>query len=42
MCSISLTLEVRLRSKLVTTRFSISSGDRPEYSHSTLTIGMSM
>ena len=29
MCSMSLTLEVRLRSKPVTTRFSISSGERP-------------
>ncbi len=42
MCSISLTLEVRLRSKFVTTRFSISSGDRPEYTHNTLTTGISM
>ena len=39
MCSMSLTFEVRLRSKPVTTRFSISSGDRPGYTHSTLTIG---
>ena len=42
MCSMSLTFEVRLRSKPVTTRFSISSGDRPEYTHRTLTMGMSM
>jgi len=42
MCSISLTLEVRLRSKFVTTRFSISSGDRPVYTQSTLTTGISM
>ena len=35
----SLTLEVRLRSKSVTTRFSISSGDRPGIDQSTLTIG---
>ena len=38
----SLTFEVRLRSKPVTTRFSISSGDRPEYTHNTLTTGISM
>src|SRR5690349_3365200 len=42
MCSMSLTLDVRLRSKLVTTRFSISSGERPLYTHNTLTTGMSM
>ena len=42
MCSMSLTLEVRLRSKPVTTRFSISSGERPEYTQRTLTTGMSM
>ena len=29
MCSMSFTFEVRLRSKPVTTRFSISSGERP-------------
>ena len=29
MCSMSLTPEVSSRSKLVTTRFSISSGDKP-------------
>ncbi len=37
MCSMSLTFEVRLRSKLVTTRFSISSGRqagvRPQDAH---------
>src|ERR1043166_4627324 len=42
MCSTSLTFEVRLRSNGVTTRFSISSGDSPVYTHSTLTTGMSM
>ena len=42
MCSMSLTLEVRLRSKPVTTRFSISSGDSPVYTQSTLTTGISM
>jgi hypothetical protein len=42
MCSISLTVVVIARSKVVTMRFSISSGDRPLYVQTTLTTGMSM
>ena len=42
MCSMSFTFEVRFLSKFVTTRFSISSGDRPKYCQRTLTMGMSM
>src|SRR5215831_859851 len=41
-CSIPTTFEVRERSKLVTIRLSISSGDRPPYCHTMLTTGMSI
>src|SRR5262249_33853669 len=42
MCSIPTTFDVKTRSKFVTMRVSISSGDRPPYCHTTLTTGMSM
>ena len=42
MCSMSLTVVVMARSKMVTMRFSISSGGRPPYVQTTLTTGMSM
>ena len=38
----SLTVVVMARSKIVTMRFSISSGDRPPYVQTTLTTGMSI
>lgn len=41
-CSMSFTVVVMARSKMVTMRFSISSGGRPEYVQTTLTTGMSM
>ena len=42
MCSMSLTVVVIPRSKLLTMRYDSSSADRPPYAHTTVTTGMSM
>ena len=42
MCSMSFTVVVMARSKIVTMRFSISSGEMPPYVQTTLTTGMSI